>query len=85
MRFSFPVPCSRVGRWWYSEEEIDVVWLNSQTNTHLGECKRTNSPVSRSLLDKLEVTEPEVRWQGPRPRRRICTFLTGVSVEIIGV
>ncbi|AKU09824.1 ATP-binding protein [Haloferax gibbonsii] len=62
---SFPVSCSRVGRWWYGEEEIDVVGLNPQTNTLLlGECKWTNSPVGRSLLDAVEVTEPEVRWQG---------------------
>ncbi|RDZ48230.1 ATPase [Haloferax sp. Atlit-19N] len=62
---AFPVACARVGRWWYKEAEIDVVGLNPQTNTLLlGECKWTNSPVSQSLVDELEATEPEVRWQG---------------------
>ncbi|CQR52704.1 MULTISPECIES: ATP-binding protein [Haloferax] len=62
---SFPVSSSRVGRWWYSEQEIDVVGLNPQAKSlFLGECKWTTSPVGRSLLDDLEATEPDVRWQG---------------------
>ncbi|WP_424006962.1 ATP-binding protein [Haloferax denitrificans] len=61
---SFPVSSSRVGRWWYSEQEIDVVGLNQQTKTlFLGECKWTTSSVGQSLLDDLEATEPDVRWQ----------------------
>lgn len=62
---SFPVSSSRVGRWWHREEEIDLVGLNPQTKTlFLGECKWSTSPVGRSLLDDLEATEPDVRWQG---------------------
>ncbi|TYT60973.1 ATP-binding protein [Natrialba swarupiae] len=60
-----PVDCSRVGRWWYKEAEIDVVGLNPQTNTLLlGECKWTNTPVGTSLLTDLEELEENVRWQG---------------------
>ncbi|ELZ89095.1 ATPase [Haloferax sulfurifontis ATCC BAA-897] len=62
---SFPVSSSRVGRWWYNEQEIDVVGLNPHTKTlFLGECKWTTSSVGQSLLDDLEGTEPDVRWQG---------------------
>ncbi|NGM71438.1 ATP-binding protein [Natronolimnobius sp. AArcel1] len=62
---AFPVDCSRVGRWWYKEEEIDVVGLDSQTNTLLlGECKWTTSAVGTSLLADLESLEEDVRWQG---------------------
>ena len=62
---SFPVDCSRVGRWWYDEMEIDVAGVNDSTETLLlGECKWTSEPVGRDLLQDLESLEPEVRWHG---------------------
>jgi AAA+ ATPase superfamily predicted ATPase len=62
---SFPVSCSRVGRWWYDGAEIGVVGLSPRTNTLLlGECKWTSDPVGTRLLEDLEALEPEVRWQG---------------------
>ncbi|PAU84955.1 ATPase [Halorubrum salipaludis] len=62
---AFPVSCSRVGRWWYDGEEIDVVGLNQHTDTLLlGECKWTSTPVGRSLFDELTALESAVRWHG---------------------
>jgi len=62
---AFPVSCSRVGRWWYGGEEIDVVGLNQQTDAMLlGECKWTSTPVGRALFDDLTALEPSVRWHG---------------------
>jgi AAA+ ATPase superfamily predicted ATPase len=64
-RPSFPVSCSRVGRWWYGEDEIDVVGIDEQTEKLLlGECKWTNTPVAETLLDELKALEPKVRWHG---------------------
>ena len=60
---SVPVNCSRVGRWWYGEHEIDIAGVNDQTETLLlGECKWTNEPVGTGVLATLEDLEPEVRW-----------------------
>lgn len=60
---SFPITCSRVGRWWYGGEEIDIVGLNPQTETLLvGECKWTNTAVGTGILADLEQLVPEVRW-----------------------
>ena len=62
---TFPVACSRVGRWWYDEMEIDVCGVNERTETLLlGECKWTTEPVGPNLLTELEALEPEVRWRG---------------------
>ena len=62
---AFPVPCSRVGRWWYDELEVDVVGVDEHTETVLlGECKWTTEPVDGGLLSDLESIEPEVRWHG---------------------
>ena len=60
---SFPVSCARVGRWWYDEQEIDVVGVDSETTTLLlGECKWTTEPVGSKLLADLESTATDVRW-----------------------
>ena len=60
-----PVTCDRVGRWWYGEEEIDVVGLNENADTLLlGECKWSAEPVGTGLLAQLEERAPEVRWHG---------------------
>lgn len=62
---AFPVHCSRVGRWWYDELEVDVAGLNESTDTLLlGECKWTAGAVGRDVLSALESIEPEVRWHG---------------------
>lgn len=62
---SFPVQCSRVGRWWYDENEVDVVGVDERTETLLlGECKWTSEEVGTGLLADLESVEPEVRWRG---------------------
>jgi AAA+ ATPase superfamily predicted ATPase len=62
---AFPVACSRIGRWWYGEDEVDVVGLDEGTETLLlGECKWTATPVSSEVLSSLEALEPGVRWRG---------------------
>jgi hypothetical protein len=62
---AFPVPCSRVGRWWDGEDEIDVVGVDAGTETLLlGECKWTAAPVSSGVLSSLEALESPVRWRG---------------------
>ncbi|SFR90211.1 hypothetical protein SAMN05216559_0766 [Halomicrobium zhouii] len=62
---AFPVRCSRVGRWWYNEMEVDVAGVNERDETLLlGECKWTADAVGRGLLADLEATEPNVRWHG---------------------
>jgi len=71
---AFPVSCSRVGRWWYDELEVDVAGLNESTGTLLlGECKWTTGAVGRDVLAGLESLEPEVRWHGTD--RSVCYAL----------
>ncbi|MDQ2056398.1 ATP-binding protein [Halobellus sp. H-GB7] len=81
---AFPVACDRVGRWWYDGAEIDVVGLNSQTDTLLlGECKWTNDPVGTGLLTDLEALTPEVRWHtGDRTVEYALFSRSGFTDEI---
>lgn len=53
-----------IGRWWYGEQEIDLVALDDRTPSVLfGECKWTTTPVGTGLLDHLQEKATEVRWK----------------------
>lgn len=61
-------PYSEVGRWWYGEDEIDIVGLAPNDDRILfAECKWTSEPVGRSLIGDLREKAENVRW-GPSDR-----------------
>jgi AAA+ ATPase superfamily predicted ATPase len=52
----------KVGRWWDSNEEIDIVAINSFENSILfGECKFLGNKVGVSVLSKLKEKAKKVR------------------------
>jgi AAA+ ATPase superfamily predicted ATPase len=61
-------PYSEVGRWWYGEEEIDIVGLAPDDDrVLLAECKWTTEPVGEDLVESLRAKAEHVRW-GPVDR-----------------
>jgi len=61
-------PYSEVGRWWYGEDEIDIVGLAPDADRVLFvECKWTSDPVGHALVSKLRDKAEQVRW-GPDAR-----------------
>ncbi|OAQ51293.1 ATPase [Natrinema mahii] len=61
-------PYSEVGRWWYGEDEIDIVGLAPEADqVLLAECKWTSDPVGHALVDSLRDKATRVRW-GPDTR-----------------
>jgi len=61
-------PYSEVGRWWYGEEEIDIVGLApNDDRVLLAECKWTTDPVGEDLVESLRAKAEHVRW-GPADR-----------------
>jgi AAA+ ATPase superfamily predicted ATPase len=61
-------PYSEVGRWWYGEDEIDVVALAPDDDrVLLAECKWTTDPVGRGVAERLREKAERVRW-GPATR-----------------
>ena len=62
-------PWQRVGRWWDSGAEIDVVALGAGGEASLfGECKWSANLVGTDILDDLRqkrsLVDPEGRWPG---------------------
>jgi len=61
-------PYSEVGRWWYGEDEIDIVGLAPEDDrVLLAECKWTSEPIGHSLVDSLRDKATRVQW-GPDTR-----------------
>jgi hypothetical protein len=61
-------PYSKVGRWWYREDEIDIVGLAPADDRLLfAECKWTTEPVGHALVESLREKAERVRW-GPDTR-----------------
>lgn len=61
-------PYADIGRWWYGEQEIDIVGLAPSDGRILfGECKWTTEPVGHGLVESLTEKAADVRW-GPADR-----------------
>jgi len=81
-------PYSAVGRWWYGEDEIDIVGLAPADNRILlAECKWTSDPVGYGLVDDLQKKAENVRWgPGDRPERFALFsrsgFVDGLASEL---
>jgi AAA+ ATPase superfamily predicted ATPase len=61
-------PYSQVGRWWYGENEIDIVGLAPNDDRILfAECNWTSDPVGPALVKALRQKAENVRW-GPDDR-----------------
>ncbi|MFB6209191.1 MAG: ATP-binding protein [Candidatus Nanohaloarchaea archaeon] len=59
----------KTGRWWYREDEIDVVALNEESERILfGEAKWTNQKVGMKMLTDLEEKSQKVRWHDQESR-----------------
>ncbi|MDY6765204.1 MAG: ATP-binding protein [Halobacteria archaeon] len=71
----FEFEATNVGRWWYKENEIDVVAINEETNEILlGECKWTTDPVGINVLENLRTTSESVRWKNGSRREKYVLF-----------
>lgn len=73
-----------VGRWWYGEDEIDVVGLNDREPAAVfGECKWTNTPVGRELVADLRAKVDEVRWKsGERDEEYVLFSKSGFDSSL---
>ncbi len=68
-------PYAEVGRWWYDEEEIDIVGLEpADDRILLAECKWTTDPVGTTLANQLKSKAANVRWGTADRTERFTLF-----------
>lgn len=66
---------AKIGKWWYKEDEIDVVALDEQEGKILlGEVKWTNQEVGEKLLKDLEEKAERVQWQNKDREEKYVLF-----------
>jgi hypothetical protein len=68
---------SRIGGWWDSEGELDVVGLDHTGRIIGGESKFTASPVHPGHLDDVEARTERIEWTPPNESevdRQYCLF-----------
>lgn len=77
----------KVGRWWDSSHEIDVVGISEADDLLvLGECKYWTGPVGLNILAQLEQKAAFVDWhKGKRQIVYLLFSLNGFSDELISV
>ena len=75
---TWPFCFSKVGRWWNSEEEIDIAAIDPDgNNLILGECKFWQEPVGVSVLRSLEEKAYSVEWR--KQKRKVWFILFSIS------
>lgn len=66
---------SKVGRWWYGEDEIDIVGLDGgKPAAVFCECKWTASEVGEGVARRLEEKADEVRWRDGEREEEFVLF-----------
>ncbi len=75
---------SKSGRWWYKEDEIDIVALNGREKKALfGECKWSKNEVDFDLLNDLKEKAKKVRWNNEEREETYTLFSrSGFSDEL---
>ena len=75
----------RIGRYWDSEQEIDVVGLNSSEKKIIfGECKWTEKPVGTNIYEDLKNKTAKVEWnKGDRKEYYILFSKSGFTEDML--
>lgn len=64
-----------VGRWWFKQQEIDIVAVDEDKNEIMfGECKWSEDINARSLYNKLKEKKGEVRWKNENRKESFVLF-----------
>ena len=80
----WPFYFSKLGRYWDSKEEIDIVAIDPDgKNLILGECKYWQEPVGISVLRSLEAKAEMVSWEkGKRKTWLVLFSVNGFTEEL---
>ena len=83
----WPFYFSKLGRYWDSKEEIDIVAIDPDgKNLILGECKYWQEPVGISVLRSLEAKAEMVAWEkGKRKTWFVLFSVNGFTEELRAV
>ncbi|MHA1150713.1 MAG: ATP-binding protein [Promethearchaeota archaeon] len=73
---------SKIGRWWYKKEEIDIIAINEQKKEIIFiECKWSdlNAQKSNQVIENLKRKTPSVRWNNEDRVERFGILAHGIK------
>ena len=80
-----PFPIKKLGRWWNSNEEIDIVGLGDN-EIIFGECKWSSKKVGLSVLLTLKEKSKNVKWNNSNRKEYFILFTKeGFSDDLISL
>ncbi len=80
-----PFPIKKLGRWWNSNEEIDIVGLGDN-EIIFGECKWSSKKVGLSVLLTLKEKSKNVKWNNSNRKEYFILFSKeGFSDDLISL
>lgn len=66
---------SKIGTWWYQDQEIDIVAVNERKNTILfGECKWTKKKMNQKTYEQLRKKANDVKWHNKERKEEFVLF-----------
>ena len=66
---------SKIGTWWYQDQEVDIVALNERKkNILFGECKWTSKKMDQGVYERLLNKKEKVRWNNETRKEYIALF-----------
>ena len=66
---------SKIGTWWYQDQEIDIVAVNDRKNTILfGECKWTKKKMNQKTYEQLRKKTNDVKWHNKERKEEFVLF-----------
>ena len=69
------IPVTSLGRWWWKNEEIDLVALDEESRTiWFGECKWSSRKVGADVFQDLRRKSALVEWHAGRRNERFILF-----------
>jgi uncharacterized protein len=81
-RMNIFFPFTAVGRWWESNEEIDIMALNKELDSILfGEVKWSEKPVGTNIFNALREKARKVKWGSKQRKELYCLFSKGGFTE----
>ena len=75
---------NKLGRWWNNKEEIDIVAIDSSTDTIIfAECKYTNKPMDIDVFKTLLRKKEQLPWKKDSRTERFVLFsISGFSEHL---
>jgi len=83
LRKIFPGRFNKIGRWWYKEDEIDIVAINDKTKEIMFcECKWQDGVNVKKVLGDLKSKSNEVRWHNKDRKDLFAVFAKSFDRKI---